>query len=231
MEIKNKKVKAIATHLSRYTQMLARCYDTSSKAYQSYGAKGVTVCEEWLDSPNAFIEWCESNGWDYHLVLDKDILSDKLGIYPKIYSPATCQFITQKENMEYTLKNTLRRAVACYDSKGNFINVYKSVTEAEQALEIGNIGRAARGKRKTVKNMYWRYVEDYKNVPRHIEIPRTKRRGNPIHEIDKNGSTIGTFINCVEAAEKTGLKASSINQVVNGLRNSVYGRVFIISKE
>ena len=39
--------------------MVKRCNNLKSKDYKDYGARGITVCEEWLDIRN-FTEWCNS---------------------------------------------------------------------------------------------------------------------------------------------------------------------------
>ena len=41
-----------------------------------------------------------SSGFKEELELDKDILCEKLNIYPKIYSPETCMWITKRENIK-----------------------------------------------------------------------------------------------------------------------------------
>lgn len=79
-----------------------RCYNPAKDGYQHYGGKGVTMCAEWVDSPEVFVDWCINNGWKAGLQLDKDILSKKLGISPAIYSPNTCQFVTPKENASFS---------------------------------------------------------------------------------------------------------------------------------
>lgn len=40
--------------------MKQRCYDTNSPAYQNYGGRGITVCEEWLKS-RPFCEWIDEH--------------------------------------------------------------------------------------------------------------------------------------------------------------------------
>lgn len=224
-------IKRKLKHLSRYVQILQRCYNKDCIAYTSYGAKGITMCDEWLESPDAFIKWCEENGYEENLVLDKDILCDKLGITPKIYSPLTCQFITRAENQEYAAENTTRQAVACYDNNGDLIKVYKSISLAGTTSEATNISRAVRGKRLKAKGMYWRYVNNLDEVPKKIEIPSIKSKAAPIEELDKFGNVISKFKSVVDASVKTGLNKSSIASVVNGHRNSVYGRFFRRSKE
>lgn len=82
-----------------YQKVRSRCYNPNDTNFHLYGAKGVTMCTEWYDHPDVFIEWCLANGWEPKLQLDKDILCDSLGISPKMYSPETCQFVTQHVNL------------------------------------------------------------------------------------------------------------------------------------
>jgi hypothetical protein len=42
-----------------WCQMVRRCSDEKSKSYQWYGARGVSVCDQWKD-PNAFFEFCDT---------------------------------------------------------------------------------------------------------------------------------------------------------------------------
>lgn len=48
-----------------------RCYCESSKAYKHYGAKGVTVCEEWKNDFSAFRTWAKENGYRSGLSIDR----------------------------------------------------------------------------------------------------------------------------------------------------------------
>lgn len=82
--------------------MKQRCHRPEHPSYARYGGKGVTVCEEWLESPKAFIEWGITNGWKPGMHIDKDILCDAKGISPAIYSPDTCQFLKGSDNNKYT---------------------------------------------------------------------------------------------------------------------------------
>ena len=213
-------------HLSRYTQMLLRCYDSTTKAYANYGAKGITVCDEWLNSFDAFALWCDNNGYQEDLVLDKDILCDEKGISPKVYGPSTCKFITAEENREYMLSHTLRQAVASYDKNGLLVQTYESITKAGNAGQALNIGRAARGLRKTAGGYYWRYIESVDTAPVSIELPKAVRKGNSICEVDKDGNILAIYENAPHASEVTGLNRTSISQVVIGSRGSVFGRYF-----
>lgn len=84
-----------------YRGMMSRCYNTKHSEYKWYGAVGITVCDEWKNNPEAFVQWSIANGWFKGGHIDKDILSDQLGIHPHIYSPQTCQWINAKKNVGY----------------------------------------------------------------------------------------------------------------------------------
>lgn len=78
--------------------MMGRCYDPDNISYKTYGAKGVHVCDRWLEF-RAFAEdldklpgYCLELG-HYRKVLDKDILGDGFR-----YAPETCCFVSDKEN-------------------------------------------------------------------------------------------------------------------------------------
>ena len=88
-----------------YYDMKTRCYNTRSKHYKWYGAKGITICTEWLDTspiPSvgrgrpyskgfiAFKEWALANGYTEDLTIDR--IDVKKG-----YSPDNCRWSTMKE--------------------------------------------------------------------------------------------------------------------------------------
>lgn len=83
----------------------ARCYNPNNHEYKRYGAKGVIICDEWKNDFKKFYDWCMANGWKQGLQVDKDILSNKLGLKIPIYSPQTCSIITGKENSNNTKWN------------------------------------------------------------------------------------------------------------------------------
>ena len=102
--------------------MLRRCYDTNQherKRGKSY--LGVTVCDRWLYLKNfvediqkldGYFDWICSED----MSLDKDINS--IGI-TKLYSPQTCCFVTQKENLQEMNRRceTVKIAQECAKAK------------------------------------------------------------------------------------------------------------------
>lgn len=82
-----------------YIGMKARCLNKNAKKYEIYGGKGITVCDEWIDSCRPFAEWSLKNGYKENLTIDR--IDSSLG-----YSPANCRWVTLEDNSRYTKRST-----------------------------------------------------------------------------------------------------------------------------
>ena len=69
----------------------ARCLNKNSKSYKNYGARGITICDEWLCYEN-FHNWALHNGYKDNLTIDR--IDNSKG-----YIPDNCQWIPWKENL------------------------------------------------------------------------------------------------------------------------------------
>lgn len=81
-----------------YRQMRARCYNKNNPRYKNYGGRGICVCDEWNESPAAFIGWALENGFKEGLTIDR---IDNDGNY----EPDNCQWITRSENSKKSIEN------------------------------------------------------------------------------------------------------------------------------
>ena len=82
-----------------------RCHNPKDGFYKHYGAKGVKMCDEWMNNPEKFIKWALNSGWTNELYIDKDIIPFKLGIPALLYSPEMCSIVTREENDQYRRHN------------------------------------------------------------------------------------------------------------------------------
>ena len=83
--------------------MRQRCNNPHHQAYNLYGGKGVSLCDEWNDY-EVFKAWAMSNGYTDPLSIDR--------IDPnKGYNPSNCRWITISENVARANKNHTTRKV------------------------------------------------------------------------------------------------------------------------
>lgn len=79
--------------------MKRRCFDSTKKEYKSYGGRGISVCDEWLDS-TTFIEWAYQNGYSDELTLDR--IDNN-----KNYCPENCRWVDLKVQANNRRNNRL----------------------------------------------------------------------------------------------------------------------------
>jgi hypothetical protein len=70
--------------------MKARCYNPTCEKFILYGAKGITLCEEWKNNFEAFSKWAVQNGYRTGLQIDR--IDNTKG-----YSRENCRWVTPKE--------------------------------------------------------------------------------------------------------------------------------------
>ena len=72
-----------------------RCYNENTREYPNYGGRGVVMCDEWLNNPETFVDWCYANGYN-----DKapkgECTIDRIDVNGN-YEPSNCRFITNLE--------------------------------------------------------------------------------------------------------------------------------------
>jgi len=73
---------------ARWAQIKRRCFNSHDKVYQHYGAKGITMCDEWKNDFVKFYDWSMANGYKDGLEIDR--IDNSKG-----YSPDNCRWVTR----------------------------------------------------------------------------------------------------------------------------------------
>ena len=114
-----------------WNAMKKRCFTYKNKYY---GAKGITICNEWLNKENGFINfrnWALSNGYKEGLLIDRFNPNGN-------YEPSNCRFLTILESNR-NKTNTITMEIA-----NEIRELYKTGDYTQQELaEKFNISRSS----------------------------------------------------------------------------------------
>jgi hypothetical protein len=80
--------------------MIERCHNPEHKSYIHYGARGITVCQEWRDSLDVFFNWAINNGCQKDLTIERKNVNGP-------YHPDNCCFITSFDQQSNTTRTHL----------------------------------------------------------------------------------------------------------------------------
>lgn len=89
-----------------YNGMMSRCYNPNTPNYFRYGGRGISVCDEWRNSYDAFKEWAYDNG--YNPLAPRGITTLDRIDNDGNYTPENCRWVDMKvqnnnQHERYTL--------------------------------------------------------------------------------------------------------------------------------
>ena len=112
-------------------QMKQRCENVGSINYPLYGGRGIFVCDEWRENPDAFFAWALANGYRDSLTLDR---KDNNGPY----CPKNCRWATVKQQSN----NRRNSKHITYDGETRTIGQWAEALE----MRVGTLhGRLSKG--------------------------------------------------------------------------------------
>lgn len=122
-----------------------RCYNKSDPAYDRYGGRGISVCDEWRSSYKEFREWSLSHGYNDNLTIDRIDVNGN-------YEPSNCRWadafvqannrtnnhLVEFEGKEMTLSELANMLKMPYNTISNRINHLGYSVEDCSKIPIGD---------------------------------------------------------------------------------------------
>jgi hypothetical protein len=98
---------------SIYNGIKKRCYSCNEPRYRDYGARGIIMCDIWIDKEcgfDNFVTWSNANGYDDTKSIDRIDVNGN-------YEPSNCRWISMKE------QNLNKRCTKWVDYNGEHIQL------------------------------------------------------------------------------------------------------------
>ena len=177
--------------------MKERCYKENSKSYPNYGARGITICDEWLLSHKAFIRWSIENGWKRGLTIDRINVNGN-------YEPSNCRWITHTEQMSNKTDNVW------IEHNGERMTLTQWCEKLDFNIDTA-LTRRSRGETDFNRLFFKGNLRDY---ARQIGMYNLK------------GELIKTYVKPRDAFEETGVSISAIHNCCKGRSNTSGGYIW-----
>lgn len=133
-----------------WSNMKSRCYNPNVRSYADYGAKGIGVCDEWINDFEAFAGWANDNGYQDGLTIERKDANGN-------YCPENCEWITLSENS----RRAGRRHCYGYNYETGETVEFVGIREfaSERGLSYSAIDQVLHGHNKQHKGWTFEYAD------------------------------------------------------------------------
>ena len=111
-----------------WADMKTRCLNSRNPFYHCYGGRGIRVCDEWIESYDAFKKWAIKHGYDDSLTIDRINVDGD-------YTPDNCRFVSQKVQAN----NRRNNRFLTYNGKTHTISEWSKITGIPYGTLSGRI--------------------------------------------------------------------------------------------
>lgn len=155
-----------------YRSMIDRCYQKKCKNYKRYGARGITVCDEWKKSYTNFRDWALKNGFDYNKSRTEQSIDriDNDGNY----CPENCRWATAQQQADN------RSTTTFYDFRGEKITASKFAEKFGIKNKDFVYGRLERGRTLEDVLYEWNFQN---NIPDNVKDCKTYAEEHGINSV------------------------------------------------
>lgn len=178
------------------TSIKQRCYNPKHNHYKFYGAKGIKVCDEWLNDFFKFKKWALANGYDYNAPKGQYTI-DRIDANGN-YEPNNCRFITITENVKRAKKKDGK--LYTYNNETHDIKEWAKKLNLHPATLWERLRKGLHYEKvftsEVNKNNMWRKDTRIKTIVR-IDIKTNEvKRYNNLSEIRKDGFSTSNIPAC-----------------------------------
>lgn len=104
-----------------WATMKQRCHNPNDHAYERYGGRGITVCEEWFNDYHQFSKWAKESGYSDDLTLDR--IDNNKG-----YFPGNCRWATYQDQA----RNRRNTRLATLNGETHDLSTWADITGIER---------------------------------------------------------------------------------------------------